>query len=254
MRMLCSSALLLILSLMGTSRAPAQESNSAPLPPDGGTTEVLQSIHIPPMPGAPFSCTLHTEWVRLLADGSTITLTNKRRIERDAQGRIFEERRLLTPPHGDADTPVTFLQYADPQAHTLYNCSPSARLCHLIDYRSNPVASAGAEEGRTVFAGGVRQSIDLGREMRDGIEVNGTRVITAIDKGVMGNSKPISVERQFWYSAALGINLYSLRSDPRFGVQSFTVTDLSRNAPDPNHFLLPVGYKVLDERPQPPKE
>jgi hypothetical protein len=33
---------------------------------DGGTTEVLQSIFIPPMPRAPFQLTLATEWTRPL--------------------------------------------------------------------------------------------------------------------------------------------------------------------------------------------
>jgi hypothetical protein len=53
---------------------------------DGGVTEILQSIFIPPKTQAPFSLTLHTEWVKTLSDGNTITLVNQRHISRDSQG------------------------------------------------------------------------------------------------------------------------------------------------------------------------
>ena len=39
---------------------------------DGGVTEVLQSIDVPPKAGAPFTLTLETEWVKQLSDGGTI--------------------------------------------------------------------------------------------------------------------------------------------------------------------------------------
>ena len=51
---------------------------------DGGTSvqqikkdvvaEVLESIYIPAITGAPFTAVVHTEWVRYLADGETFTL------------------------------------------------------------------------------------------------------------------------------------------------------------------------------------
>jgi hypothetical protein len=41
---------------------------------DGGVTEVLQSIVVPPKAGAPFTLTLETEWVKQLYDGGTTTL------------------------------------------------------------------------------------------------------------------------------------------------------------------------------------
>ena len=51
---------------------------------DGGVSETLQSIVVPPKAGAPFTLTLETEWVKTLYDGGTVTFVNKRRIARDA--------------------------------------------------------------------------------------------------------------------------------------------------------------------------
>jgi hypothetical protein len=70
---------------------------------DGGTSEVLESIVIPPKAQAPFSLLLQTEWVRTLSDGSTITLVNQRRIARDSGGRIYQERWFLVPKNGKAE-------------------------------------------------------------------------------------------------------------------------------------------------------
>lgn len=71
---------------------------------DGGVTEILQSIFIPPRAQAPFSLTLHTEWVKSLSDGNTITHVNQRHISRDSQGRIFQERCNLVPKNGKLES------------------------------------------------------------------------------------------------------------------------------------------------------
>src|SRR6202521_4046094 len=55
---------------------------------DGGTSEYLESIVIPPKAQAPFTLILETEWVKTLSDGGTMTLVNKRRIARDSEGSI----------------------------------------------------------------------------------------------------------------------------------------------------------------------
>ena len=41
---------------------------------DGGAAARLESIAVPPKPGAPFTLTLETEWVKPMSDGGTQTL------------------------------------------------------------------------------------------------------------------------------------------------------------------------------------
>jgi hypothetical protein len=59
---------------------------------DGGVSEVLQSIYIPPLLNAPFSAIVHTEWMRPMTGGGNFTFVNQRRVARDSRGRIHEER------------------------------------------------------------------------------------------------------------------------------------------------------------------
>ena len=55
--------LLLITTLLLTPVAHAQDDGGF-TPTDGGGTGVLESIYDPNLPTAPFSLTLHTEWVQ----------------------------------------------------------------------------------------------------------------------------------------------------------------------------------------------
>src|ERR1700675_3307398 len=69
-----------------------------------------------------------------------------------------------------------------------------------------------------------------------------------------GNDRKVTIEREFWYSPKLGINLIAKRSDPRIGTQTFTATNLILSEPDPKLFELPDGFKVIDRRQSLPPE
>jgi len=43
-----------------------------------------------------------------------------------------------------------------------------------------------------------------------------------------------------------------MRRSPFFGKQTFSITDLAASEPDPNIFQIPAGYKVNDQRKNPP--
>jgi hypothetical protein len=64
----------------------------------------------------------------------------------------------------------------------------------------------------------------------------------------MGNDQPMTFMREYWRSAKLGINLISIVSDPRFGKQTFTLTDISVTEVDPKYFELPDGFAIDDQR------
>ena len=216
---------------------------------DGGTTEILQSIFIPPKLHAPFSLTLHTEWVKTLSDGNTITLMNQRHIYRDSQGRIFQERVVLVPKTGKYVPAVTTLQYADPNAHAVFNCFQDNRhRCVRLPYDATtdmnyqPVSP---KPGPLPNGMGNGEHEDLGKQSIEGVETVGTRDRVTYNPGVFGNDAPMTVEHETWYSPQLGINLLSIRTDPRLGKQTFRATDISTAEPDPSLFQLPKGYKVV---------
>jgi hypothetical protein len=77
--MLLAPAGLLALSAMGQEPVPQSPQKEVTIvrTHDGGVSEVLQSIVVPPKAGAPFTLTLETEWVKQLYDGGTTTLVQQ---------------------------------------------------------------------------------------------------------------------------------------------------------------------------------
>jgi hypothetical protein len=241
---------LFLLTAIPAAAFPQQES-SAPAAFDGGASEVLQSIYIPPLQDAPFTATVHTEWAKPLAGGGSSTIVNQRKVARDRDGRIYQERWLLVPKNGRIPSAMNLLQIYDPNQHTGYDCFLMGRqkgYCDLQAYagvvRKEPPVQSGSLPGKT----GSRTHEDLGIRMIEGVETSGSRDTTTVNVGIMGNDQPMKIVREYWHSAQLGINLLSILSDPRIGTQTFTLSDIAVTEPDPKYFELPEGFKVVDSR------
>ncbi len=226
-----------------------QSPQDAPHAPDGGTMERINNIDIPPLANAPFTATVTAEWTRKLEDGGTITTSNHRKVARDSSGRIFQERRYLAQGGDKNTTPISELDFSDPNLHELYICFPNLHVCRLHNY------SAAAEfrlpqPGELPGRHGNLTREDLGINTLEGIEVVGTRETVTLNPNTVGNSQPLSVIKEFWYSPQLGINLLVKRVDPRHGTQIFSVSDVKLTPPTPGIFQLPQGYAIQDMRTQ----
>lgn len=221
---------------------------------DGGVNLTMESIVVSSKAQAPFTLMLDTEWVRPLGDGGSMTVVNKRRIARDAAGRIYEERWFLVPKSGNVQSQMTTIQIADPNAHTLYNCfffGPKRNVCELLDYSPSEPAVNTAEKDMAGELPDNRGSFAhkyLGKQMISGVETVGVKDSTYFHPGVFGNDRQMTVEREVWYSPHLDLNLLSIRSDPRTGKQTFTATDVIMGDPDVALFELPAGFSVADHR------
>ena len=253
--MRCMSLLLLL--PLGAALAPAYGAPQAGSPTptiqshDGGTSGVMESIFVPPIPSAPFTLTLATDWSRPLSGGGTVTVSNERHIARDGQGRIYQERWLLVPKGGKIKSTMNVVQIVDPGEHTQYNCFTGPKVCELLPYGLSATANyapAIGQAGPLPDNSGRRDVEALGVANTAGVNTQGTRVTTTINPGVLGNDRPMVTTREFWYSAQLGLNLVSLVDAPDSGRQSFRVTELTVSEPDPRLFALPEGYRVVDTR------
>ena len=209
--------------------------------PDGGVVERLQSISIPMTAGAPFRAIVVTDWTRLLADGTRVTLKNHRTVARDSTGRVFQERRYFAP---DGDTRLTMLtetDYYDPVRKEVSVCEPTRRLCTVYPWTQ-------AETVLTctpVSTPQVTVTCDaLGTGQVDNVETIGSREIRTVTGGSMGLKMPEPTIREFWFAPRLGVNLTVKRFEPRGGAQNFYVRDLSLSEPDAQLFRLPDGYKT----------
>ena len=222
---------------------------------DGGTRQVLESIVIPPKANAPFLATLHTDWVRGSPDSGTITLVNVRRIARDASGRIYQERWFLVPKN--VKSQMNAIQISDPSAHTLYTCMLliTPKVCTLTYYSPSTATVynvTGVPAGPLANDAGYVTREDIGHQVILGVDTAGTRETVTYNPGVIGNDQKINLTREYWYADQLGINLLSKRTDPSFGTQLFTITEITLSEPDAELFELPKGFKVVDHRQSDP--
>ena len=113
-------------------------------------------------------------------------------------------------------------------------------------------------QGSFAFATGPKSKYetrteDLGVQTIEGVEAVGTRTITTIPAGAIGNERPIEMVYEKWYSNELQLVILSKNSDPRFGEQTYRLTNIVRSEPDPALFELPPGYKVISEKIAPYK-
>jgi hypothetical protein len=219
--------------------------------PDGGANGPMQSIFIPPKPGAPFSLTLAAEWTRPMANGGTFTLANERHIMRDGKGRIYQERWILVPKGGKIKSEMNVFQITDPELHTWFNCEVRTKVCELLTYHLTTMQDyqpAIGTSGNLPDGSGYRRHEDLGPNVTEGVETHGYRETQTVFEGVMGNDKPMVNMREFWYSPQLGINLLSIVDSPSSGKQVFTAKDVSISEPDLSFFAIPASYKVVDHR------
>lgn len=90
----------------------------------------------------------------------------------------------------------------------------------------------------------------LGVQNIEGVDAEGTRTITTIPADAIGNERPIEIVYERWYSKELQMIVYSKHTDPRFGEQTYRLTNINRSEPDPSLFEVPAGYKVLSEGPR----
>jgi len=224
---------------------------------DGGTRQVLESIVIPPKANAPFFATLHTDWVRGSPESGTVTLVNTRRIARDASGRIYQERWILVPKNGNVKSRMNAIQISDPSAHTLYTCMLliTPKVCTLTSYSpstSTVYNVTGVPVGPLPNDTGYVTREDIGHQVILGVDTAGTRETVTYNPGAIGNDEKISLMREYWYADQVGINLLSKRTDPSFGTQIFTITEISLAEPDAELFELPKDFQVVDHRQSDP--
>ena len=87
---------------------------------------------------------------------------------------------------------------------------------------------------------------DLGSQTMEGVQVTGVRTTRTIPAGEIGNDGPISIVTEVWTSPDLKTIVYSKRSDPRMGEQTFHLTNIVRSEPDASLFTVPPDFKLVD--------
>src|SRR5262249_22659043 len=77
-----------------------------------------------------------------------------------------------------------------------------------------------------------RQTEALGKQIIEGIAVEGTRATLTIFAGQIGNTLPIVIVDESWYSPELQVPVLTKHHDPRSGVTTYRLTNISRSEPE----------------------
>jgi len=191
-----------------------------------------------PVPGRPLSASevRHTEQV--LSDGSRTSSSETEHFYRDSMGRMRTQ------------TSTGAVLY-DPVAGYVYDLNSSRKTYSKVPIRPNSVVTiaAAAHHWSSSSTSGQRKqkpggpvTEDLAPQFLNGVYAKGARVTTTIPAGTIGNDHDLKVINERWYSDDLKLLLKSSNSDPRFGVTTYELTDISQVSPDPALFQIPADY------------
>ena len=92
----------------------------------------------------------------------------------------------------------------------------------------------------------------LGKQMIDGVEAEGTRTTMTIAAGEIGNDRPIEIVSERWYSPELQLVVMTRHSDPRSGETTYKLTNINRTEPAKSLFEVPAGFTVKEMQMGPP--
>ncbi|HEX5888216.1 MAG TPA: hypothetical protein VFY61_05915, partial [Pyrinomonadaceae bacterium] len=99
---------------------------------------------------------------------------------------------------------------------------------------------------RTKRSPGNEVKEQLGKQMIEGVEAEGTRTTVTIPAGEIGNERPIEIVSERWYSPELQLVVMTRHSDPRSGETTYKLTNINRAEPAKTLFEVPPGFTVKE--------
>lgn len=89
----------------------------------------------------------------------------------------------------------------------------------------------------------------LGTRSFEGVEAEGSRTVTTIEAGKIGNERAIEITYEKWFSKELDMIVYSRHYDPRFGEQVYKLVNIDRSEPASHLFIVPADFKMIEKIP-----
>jgi hypothetical protein len=116
----------------------------------------------------------------------------------------------------------------------------------VVDEPTNGYAFAPAPARRVMISSKAGEA--LGKKNIEGVIADGTRNTETIEAGAIGNDRPIQVVNEHWFSEELGMMVYSKRSDPRTGEETFRLTNIRRGDPPAYLFQAPADAHTNERK------
>lgn len=207
---------------------------------------------------APYSATAIIETVQTLQDGSKLTRKKTDTIYRDSEGRMRREQqfdRVGPFPVEGEPRQVVFIHdavtgqriFLDPGRRAARKMPGGDRppFQRTPPFRPPPSSGAGGD--------GERRTESLGKQIIEGVEVEGTRTTFTIPTGRIGNDRPLETVSERWESPELQIVVFSKHKDPFVGETTYRLTNIRREEPPRALFEIPADYTVEEARPGRPQ-
>jgi hypothetical protein len=248
--------------LLGALAVRSQEPPAPPPPPPdafmggpiGPRMEILGFGELHPgkvVAGAPYSAVAVSETKQTLADGNVIDRKVQSNVYRDSQGRTRRETSFTgVGTFAASGEPRTMVTIHDPVAGTAFILHADSKVAEQLPlparHANNPENMQNKFETRLQqeIANGTLKKEDLGTQTISGVTAQGTRYTRVIPAGQIGNANAITVVNEQWYSADLQAVVKIVRSDPRLGQSTFTLTNIQRTEPAASLFAVPSDYTV----------
>jgi hypothetical protein len=205
-----------------------------------------QDVFVTPIPNAPFNGVINVARSVVQPDGSIASFKTIRNIHRDSQGRIYNEGRALLPV-SSTDTPeVVRIHLYDPQTRISTMLDPRQRTFWTTTVNRPPeTVPPTLRTGSSVLQNEFTREEDLGVHEMAGVPARGLRETQTIPAEKSGTGKEIAITDEYWYSDDLRINVMIKHSDPRTGTTTLTITQITREEPDPALFEIPDNYAAV---------
>lgn len=184
--------------------------------------------------GRPFSATEESRSLQVLANGARIENNKTMKLYRDLEGRTRTE---------DAQGNITI---SDPVAGFRATLDPKTKTATRTRGAGGSFASPTLT--RTVQAGNTGSELRerLGLQSVNGVTARGERVTITIPKGEIGNDRELKVVTERWTSEELQMLVKSSNRDPRYGDNTYELTNISLAVPDAALFQIPADYTVTE--------
>ena len=245
--------------VLGVGTAVAQGPGGGHRGPFGGPMELMgfEGMHGGKVvTGAPFSATSTSTTNQTLQDGkTTINRTVQGAIYRDSQGRSRREVTFTgVGPLAATGGTHKMVAISDPVAGAHYMLNPDKKVAYKMTFPAGGAAGNTAKSQafaqkmqarqQQEEASGALKVDSLGTQVINGVSAEGTRTTRTIAAGQIGNSAPIQIVSERWYSPDLQTVVQSTRTDPRFGTTTFSLTNIQTTEPAATFFTVPAGYTV----------
>ncbi|HLK21795.1 MAG TPA: hypothetical protein VKT81_22755 [Bryobacteraceae bacterium] len=198
--------------------------------------------------GSPYTAQAVSQFTQTLADGSHIQRSTNSSIARDSAGRVRREESVgaLT---GATEAPKAIFIH-DPVGGSSYVLDPASKIARVSQPRNFRIGE-NAEGPNSVHqrvehsrSAAEVKTEDLGTQNMEGLTVTGKRFTRTIAAGQIGNEHQLQIVTEVWYSPDLQTTVMSTTNDPRTGVSTYKLTNVSRAEPDASLFQVPADYKV----------